>query len=301
MGNSQSLQTIFETPYLPYLGFGLGARFDLTKFDSNYLQTKLQVNTTFLGKKGLQWKVSVESDNTSLLNADTNGIRATFNFPVINANRRTAYGLALSYQSWDYIFNPSRGFAFDARGTAGLKRIVKDVRIERIVFEDGVGNSYTLYDSLELDFIQYQAGFSLEYIFPVFKNKWVIYNQIESQSNWAPQLFFNDLYRLGGFSSLRGFDEQSIFAARYLSSTIELRYRIDNFSNFFLFINGLIYETEIENYTGPSSDIPYGFGLGANINTQNTTLQMAYAYGQQQGNQINLRQGKFHFGLVNYF
>ena len=82
---------------------------------------------------------------------------------------------------------------------------------------------------------------------------------------------------------------------------MELRYRFNDLSNAFLFVNGMYLKNESIQFSGNKEDLPYGFGLGANINTGNTVLSMAYGYGVQKGIPININQGKFHFGLVSYF
>ncbi|MDA0778842.1 MAG: hypothetical protein O3C19_07250, partial [Bacteroidetes bacterium] len=109
-----------------------------------------------------------------------------------------------------------------------------------------------------------------------------------------------ELYNIGGFSTLRGFDENEIFASKMLSYTAEYRYLIGENSNVGLFINA----AAIENVSESSvliKDIPFGFGALANIQVGKGILNLAYALGSQQGNALKLNSAKFHFGVVNYF
>lgn len=300
LGNSQSLKTAIQTPYIPFLKIGASLEFDLLKFDSNYIQNRFNIGLGYLANNGLAWSLFYETENTTLLAADTTNIRNTFSFPVINSNGRRAYGLGLSYSKWQNRANPFKGFNIEARASVGTKTIKKDARIERVEFSDG-NKAYSLYDSLELNFTQYEGNLNISYAIPLWKRKWVLFQSFSAMERLAPQLFFNDLYRVGGFSTLRGFDEQSIFASQLIGHNTELRYRIDDLSNLFIFYNLMAYRVKIKNYQGLKNDVPTGFGAGANIKTNNTTIQIAYAFGQEQGRKLNLNQGKFHIGLVNYF
>ena len=42
-----------------------------------------------------------------------------------------------------------------------------------------------------------------------------------------PEAFTNELFRIGGLRSLRGFDEESIFASAFVIGKTELRYLLE--------------------------------------------------------------------------
>jgi hemolysin activation/secretion protein len=113
------------------------------------------------------------------------------------------------------------------------------------------------------------------------------------------QLFFNDLYRIGGLKTLKGFDEQSIFADAFSIATLEMRYLFQQNSNFLLFFNGAWYQNTAASVR--QSDLPYGFGAGMNLETGAGVLSLYYAVGSEKGNPPQWRSAKLHFGLVNYF
>lgn len=300
LGNSQSLEISLNTPYVPLLNVGLGFDFNLLKFDSNYLQNGIGIKINHLSRYGIQWSIVHQTENTSLLNADTQFIRSNFNFPIINANSRRSYGLQLDFTRWKNLLNPYRGIAISIAGMAGNKKIVRDARIEQVEFTNSNG-TFNIYDSLELEFVQYEFTTSVKYAFPLWKKRWVLYQEYQFNHKQAPQLFFNDLYRLGGFTTLRGFDEQSIFASQYFLNNTELRFRVDDFSNVFLFYNLMAYSIDVANYPLVNNDVPQGFGIGANINSNNTIIQIVYAYGKERNRSFSINQGKFHIGLVSYF
>ncbi len=117
---------------------------------------------------------------------------------------------------------------------------------------------------------------------------------------FTDQVFFNELYNFGGFSTLKGFDENEIFASKALTYTLEYRYLISTNSNVGLFANASAIENKLES-ADLIYDVPYGFGAIANIEVGKGVLSLAYALGSQLGNPIQLNTAKFHFGVVNYF
>ena len=112
-------------------------------------------------------------------------------------------------------------------------------------------------------------------------------------------LLENELFRLGGQKSLRGFNELSLLATSYNYANVELRYLLAQNSFLFAFYNQgyLIYNvSQIK-----STDYPLGFGTGVNFETTLGILSVSYALGKQKNNPLNLRQGKIHFGITALF
>ncbi|MFM2136071.1 MAG: hypothetical protein RL021_1471, partial [Bacteroidota bacterium] len=112
-------------------------------------------------------------------------------------------------------------------------------------------------------------------------------------------LFSNELYRIGGLRSLRGFDEESIFASAYTIATAEYRFITEQNSYLFGFFNAARYQNSSQ---GASlSGTPWGFGAGYTFQTRLGILSISYALGKQGGDPLLVRSGKVHFGVINYF
>ena len=62
---------------------------------------------------------------------------------------------------------------------------------------------------------------------------------------YGRQLFLNELYQIGGIKTLRGFDEESIFASSYAIGSLEYRYLLDRSSNIFGFIDMALVQKSI--------------------------------------------------------
>jgi outer membrane protein assembly factor BamA len=112
-------------------------------------------------------------------------------------------------------------------------------------------------------------------------------------------LFESEMFRIGGLKSLRGFDEESIFANLYAVGTIEYRFLLNLDSYIFIFADGAYYENRAINRR--ITDRPIGFGLGISFSTKIGVFSLTYALGKQFDNPIDARAGKIHFGITSFF
>ena len=110
-------------------------------------------------------------------------------------------------------------------------------------------------------------------------------------------LFDNELFRIGGIKTIRGFDEESIFASSYIIGTLEYRFILDKNSSIYAFSDGGYYEKT----NSTINDTPIGFGVGMNFQTGAGIFSINYAVGKQFDNPIDFRASKIHFGFVNFF
>jgi outer membrane protein assembly factor BamA len=116
---------------------------------------------------------------------------------------------------------------------------------------------------------------------------------------FSRNIFENEKYRLGGVSSLRGFDDQSIFTPYFAMANLEYRFLLSKNSYFHTFFNSAMVE-DARAGKGPF-DFPFGFGAGAAIETKIGLFGITYAMGRQLDNKLSFRSAKIHFGYVNYF
>ena len=112
-------------------------------------------------------------------------------------------------------------------------------------------------------------------------------------------VFKNELFRIGGLRTLRGFAEESIYASSYVIPTLECRFLFGQNSNILLFAEGAWYENNSTSVY--LKDMPYSVGAGINFDTKAGIFSLNYALGSQKGNGIDIRSGKIHFGLTALF
>jgi outer membrane protein assembly factor BamA len=109
----------------------------------------------------------------------------------------------------------------------------------------------------------------------------------------------NQLYRLGGFNSLRGFDELSLHASAYAFSNLEFRLFTSEQSFFNLFANGGWFERKaMDRYL---NDLPFGTGIGLNLKTDAGIFSLILAIGTSKHIPSDFRNAKIHLGYVSSF
>lgn len=118
-------------------------------------------------------------------------------------------------------------------------------------------------------------------------------------NSYPASTFQNELFRIGGLKSLRGFDEESIHATGFAIFTLEYRYLLEENSYLYLFGEGAYVENVSRNIS--EYDTPYGFGAGISFQIKAGIFSLSYALGSQKQNPIDVKGGKVHFGIVNYF
>jgi hemolysin activation/secretion protein len=112
-------------------------------------------------------------------------------------------------------------------------------------------------------------------------------------------LFANEMYRLGGYERLRGFDEESILAQYYSILSAEYRLLMGGASYISLFADyGWVENVDVEE---PLTDHPFGFGFGLTLETKAGIFGMRAAVGAQRGNAIDFNNARLHFGYINLF
>lgn len=282
---TQDFKTAITYPYLFKTPFGTDYSLSIYKRDTTFLDIQNNLGLQYLFK-GLNYlKVFYRQKNTSLLS--TAALASATVLPDYAHISTSSYGVGFFYENLDYKFNPRKGFSITTNASVGNRDIKKNPKLNDI-----------LYTNIQLRSTQYQADGNFAFYIPLVKYS-TIKIGAQGGSVMGPQLFKNELYRIGGFKTLRGFDEQSIYASSYVISTLEYRFLFEQNSALIVFADGAWYE----NNSGGKyiSDTPYSVGAGVSFETKAGIFQMNYALGSQFGNAFDFRTGKINFGLVNTF
>lgn len=296
---SQKLHVGAGIPFIFSSPIGIQSEFNLLKSDTLFLNLNTKFAVNYLLQSGDKLSMYYENQSTSLISVDTNAIRAQKTLPSTNSVRTNYYGMEFQKSRLDYPFNPRKGYNIYLKGAMGFKKVIKDNRISKIKFTEN-GATTTLYDSAQLKFNQYNLATNIDYFIPLGRaSTFLISANVETLI--ADKIYLNEQIRLGGFSSLRGFDEESIFATSYGILNLEYRYLLGLNSYIQLFWNGAYIKNNVDENTGIKEDTPYGFGAGISFETKGGIFNIAYAIGKQQNNPIEFKTAKVHFGLTGYF
>ncbi len=282
---TQSLDAGFAYPFLLGTKIGVDTRLHIYKRDSSYVDADFRLGLDYLYSGLNKMSVFFENKNSTLLSVQQ--YEQATSLPDFADVTKKNYGIHSYFERLDYRFNPRKGWRVNSTVSIGTKRIKQISTLPS-----------ALYDGIKLNSVSYKGGVKISVFIPLFKRA-TIKTGIKGATIYNDNLFKNELYRIGGESTIRGFDQQSIFASSYLISTVEYRFLFEQNANFFLFSDvGILERNDTQGY---SFDTPYSFGTGISFETKAGIFRLSYALGSQNDSPLYLRSAKIHFGFVSLF
>jgi hemolysin activation/secretion protein len=181
----------------------------------------------------------------------------------------------------------------------GTKKIKKNNEVLELKDPgDPSFNFGTLYDTTKLKTYQLRIRVSATKYFPLGKQS-AIKTALNAGIFQSGNVFRNELFQIGGYKLLRGFDEESQYLSQFVIATTEYHYLVGQNSYFYVLADGGWGRNNSQN-----NKINYtyiGTGVGLAFETKAGIFNLAWAVGKRDDTQFNLRQSKIHFGFVNYF
>ncbi len=281
--NTQNLDISLSIPFLFNSPLGIDGALSIYQRDSTFNTVSLEAGVFANLNRFTAIRGFVEQRNSSSLQDSLNNLSELF--PLTASTSYFAYGIGVKTKKLDYQPNPRSGYSLTFSGRLGEKQIqAKD---------DG-----SIPDSIPQNITQIDLRLNASCYIPVFSQA-TIKLQFQGGHLGSDLLFNNELYRIGGLKTIRGFDEEEIFASTYGITTSEIRYLFEKNSFFALFMDYAIYERS--SFTDTIDDTPLGFGGGLSFDTKAGIFSLYYALGKQFNNPINFSSGKIHFGFVSLF
>lgn len=296
---SPRLNIGFQQPYIFNSNFGVDFLFDLFKKDSSFLQVNAQVGVQYLLSANQSGKIFVQWQNSFLQGAgvDTNLVIATKMLPPNIDVKAVNIGLDYDWYNTDYRLNPRSGNEVKITAATGIKNIKPNTEILNI--KDPSFNYASLYDSVKSRSYQLRIKLSVAHYFPVGKQS-TVKTALNGGLFTSPSTFRNELFQIGGYKILRGFNEESIYATQYAVLTAEYRYRLALNSFIFGFTDVGWVKNKYQNIDLNNNFL--GAGLGLAFETKFGLLNISYAAGKRNDVKFNIREAsKIHFGYINYF
>ncbi|MEO8719989.1 MAG: BamA/TamA family outer membrane protein [Ginsengibacter sp.] len=299
---SPRLNLGFSQPYIFNSNFGIDFSFNLLKRDSSYLQLNGILGLQYIISSNKIFKIFYENEQNFLLSGgvDTNQIIYTKLLPPNIDVGSGNIGIGYHFVNTNYRLNPRKGNELDLTVTAGIKRTTKNNDIINLKDPLHPGFDFNLlYDSIKLKTYRFKMLVSAAHFFPLKKTS-TIKAAVNMGLLESPQNFQNELFRIGGYKILRGFDEESIYANKYAVITAEYRYLVGINSYFFGFSDAGFTQTKFNLSDYSNSFISAGIGL--EFETKFGLLNLSYAIGKRNDVKFDLRNSsRIHFGYINYF
>ncbi len=281
---TQSLNISAGYPYLFYTPLTAEMEFIMRKQDSTYLHIRRLPAIGYRFQKNIDAGVFVDWQTSELL--DPQKYRDAIELPPIIDYKTIFYGIRASYRSELFLIEPRKGFSYDIRFAAGNRNIKKNSSLPA-----------HLYDDIDMRSTQYTGRISLQRIFP-FMERSALMLKGEGGILLGDNIFDNELFRIGGLHSLRGFDEESLLASAYGYLLAEYRYVAGRNTYLSMFANGGFIERKTAGYY---NDFPAGAGAGISQELPAGLLSLFFALGKRQNERVNFNDIKVHVGFVSTF
>lgn len=285
---TQNFKFGFSIPYL--VGTSLGSQYQITLFkkDTSFIdvQNTIGIDYYFSGINSIRF--FYKQRNSNLIS--THGLSGVTTLPDYADIITKQYGAGLSFNNLNNINNPSSGWNIALYISVGNKNIIKNPGINDLA-----------YQNILLHSIQYQSEGIIE---RYFSNVFTKYGSIKTAVKYGyingnTTLFKNELFRIGGLKSMRGFNEQSIYVSTYVIPTLEYRF-IYSENGYVMIFSDIAYCTS--NYSNQKQQNRiYSIGAGIQFDTKAGLFNLIYALGSNFGQMPDFRAGKIHAGLITLF
>jgi outer membrane protein insertion porin family len=260
---TQEIRLAYEEPWAFGFPVNLGGGFSQRRQDSSYVDTRWRLSAEFLASASLSVSGLLESQRV----VPSSGPAGAG----IEGNTTTTGGAVVRYDTRDDREIPRSGVDFRTEYRSGKKK-------------PSVGEA--------ADATVRHAGFDFDLFIPVSGRQVLaiaVHGREVSTDSPGPA----DLYRLGGFRTLRGFREEQFSGVRTAWGAAEYRFLTGGRSFLYGFFDpGYVKEA------GEAGDFfTYGYGIGMRLETGVGLIGVSFALGE--GDPIG--QTKIHFGLINAF
>lgn len=276
---SQAVALSYSNPLLLGSRLSFDLTFNLFKQDTTFLNQNfgLQIGS-YLGDLA-SWRVGYERANANLISATSQStIREN-----LSAYQTDMYQIGLANNDYDSDFGFDKGWKIGFNAAVGQKRIIQNPNIDQ-----------DFYDTIKIKTNIFNLGWRGKYQITLIKQL-ALHHEVSTGFIFNDQVLNNEMYRIGGLTSLRGFNENFYFASRHALSRLELRQYFERQSYFMLIYDQLIYKNNFQ------SDNPYGLGVGFTLASTNSLFNFVVAIGNSKDTSLDFSNAKIHFGYTSQF
>jgi outer membrane protein assembly factor BamA len=281
---SQNLRVAAVEPMVMGSMIDIEASFYLLKEDTTFLNRDFRLDFGYRFKSDSYIKFFGRRQSGDLL--ATSNLRGIQELPDFADFRYNNYGVSYQLTKLDDILMPRRGYFGQAEFAIGNKEILQNTGLPAVA-----------YIGLDRKTIQYNINAQIFKHF-YFNKYWGLMTKASVGVLVNENLLGNDLFRLGGLRSIRGFNENYFFANNYIYFTAEPRFYFDTCSYFMIFVDAGRLENNVKVL---QTDFPLSTGLGFSLETNGGVFNLIYALGMSNSQDFSLNLSKIHFGFTGRF
>jgi outer membrane protein assembly factor BamA len=296
---SQRLNILYRHPYVFNLPVGLDFTFNMFRKDSSFLNVNLQLGAQYILSNTQSGKLFIQRFQTIVNGVNTAFILQNYRLPDEADVSSVNVGVDYEYNNTNYRLNPKKGNEFNVVASVGTKQLKKNNEI--LDLKDPNNPSFNfdkLYDTVKLKTYLFRIRLTAAKYLPLGKQS-TVKTAVNAGLFQSGNIFRNELFQIGGYKLLRGFDEESQYLSQFAIATAEYHYLVGLNSYFYVLADGGWGRNNSQN--NKVNYTYFGTGLGLAFETKAGIFNLAWAVGKRNDTQLNLRQSKIHFGFVNYF
>jgi len=269
---SQQLNLLAEWPFMLNTPFGAEGQLSMLKQDTSFLSIDMKIGS-FILFNGNNSASGYYSDKRTIVLKPKDTIETI-------ATKSYGTGIGLKTYKLNNLLNPRTGYRINLTIEAGN-------RIADISETDDQKGWY------------WEAASTIQAFLPIYKQWTLGIQNISANKRSQHPYFKNELFRIGGMKTLRGFDENEFYSNLYTLNTIEIRWLFESNSHVKIFADQAFIQTKHENDRVNSRAL--GIGAGMNLHTNAGIFTISYALGKLNNDIIKLNNAKIHFGYINSF
>jgi outer membrane protein assembly factor BamA len=264
--NNSTLNLSFNAPYIVNSKFNLNGAFEIFRQDSIFLNTNLMLSVGYTLNQHSNIYLTGTNEKSDVTATPSN----TY---TIESYKKNVLGASYTYkilESPNYI----NRYKFIVDGGYFIGNRKSDQ-------ENTQQNSFQF-------LIEYMVHFN-------FRNSLFLKSTTKILNTANP--FENELYRIGGINSIRGFNEKSIITQKFNVTNIEYHYLLNPASYIYTISDIAI----LNNINTNTTQQLYGVGLGYYLHTNSIILDLSYAVGKNYEAPFDLNNSKFHIKVIYPF
>ena len=299
---SKRLNLIYQHPYLFKSPVGLDFLFDMFLKDSSFLNVNFQLGAQYSLNANQSGKLFIQRAQTIVSLGGINKAQVLQNRRLPDVADVSSFNIGIDYElnNTNYRLNPVKGNEFRIVTTIGNKTIKKNNEIVDLKDPGDPNFDFgSLYDTVKLKTYQLRIKAMAAKYFPLGQQRSSIKTAINAGMFQSKNVFRNELFQLGGYKLLRGFDEESQYLSQFAIGTVEYHYLVGQNSFFYVLADGGWGRNSSQQ--NKASYTYFSTGIGLSFETKAGIFNLAWAVGKRNDTDFNLRQSKIHFGFLNYF
>lgn len=266
-GNDQkTFNANIEVPYLLKTSLGLKAQIQFFRQDSTFQNTKTAIDLSYFKNYNTRFYLGYQATESSDIQNINNASVADFNNSFITSR-------------FEYTKLEAANSLFPVKS--------------KILISTAVGKRETNIQSEDSTNKQFIANIEAMHNFNLNKKNSIHLNSRNYYLK-SNRYLTNEFYRFGGFSSMRGFTENSLYAFFLTSLMTEYRYLITSDLYVHSIVDYSIYKDNINIAASNITKNALGIGFGLGLQTKNGLFKLAAANGSSKNQEINFYNTVIH-------